>query len=243
MPAPIPSLTFAGGTLILKDMLSWTVRRRFGPRLWRWDTRVSGWRCDALEYQAVRDVLASDGRPWHDNVPAWGPVAWPKPQLPELRPEQKDAVAAWKASGRGVIVMPTGTGKTEVALAIMHEAAVATLIVAPVRDLMYQWHRRILAGLGYDAGVIGDGRFTTLPVSVTTYDSACIHMERLGARFGLVIFDECHHLPGEMRRDAARMSAAPWRLGLTATPASDSGGGRAGQRSPDCRAAAGRHSL
>ena len=53
---------------------------------------------------------------------------------------------------------------------------------------------------------------------MTTYDSACIHMERLGNQFGLVVFDECHHLPGEIRRDAARMSAAPMRLGLTATP-------------------------
>ena len=45
-----------------------------------------------------------------------------------------------------------------------------------------------------------------------------MHADRLGDQFGLVVFDECHHLPGAMRRDAARMSAAVWRLGLTATP-------------------------
>jgi superfamily II DNA or RNA helicase len=55
-------------------------------------------------------------------------------------------------------------------------------------------------------------------VSVTTYDSACIHMERLGNQFGMIVFDECHHLPGRVRADAARMCAAPLRLGLTATP-------------------------
>ena len=88
----------------------------------------------------------------------------------------------------------------------------------PVRDLMYQWHRRIWHGLGCDAGIIGDNLFRVEPVSVTTYDSAWIHMERLGAKFALIVFDECHHLPGEVRRDAARMSAAPLRLGLTATP-------------------------
>jgi superfamily II DNA or RNA helicase len=60
--------------------------------------------------------------------------------------------------------------------------------------------------------------FRVSPVSVTTYDSACIHMDKFGNRFGLIIFDECHHLPGEWRREAARMSAAPYRLGLTATP-------------------------
>jgi superfamily II DNA or RNA helicase len=122
------------------------------------------------------------------------------------------------AGQRGCIIMPTGTGKTEVALAIMQRTRVPTLVVSPVRDLIYQWHRRILRTLGYDAGIIGDSIFRVQPVSVTTYDSACIHMASLGNRFGLIVFDECHHLPGPIRRDAARMSIAPARLGLTATP-------------------------
>lgn len=114
--------------------------------------------------------------------------------------------------------MPTGTGKTEVALSILAERETGTLVVAPVRDLMYQWQRRIAERLGYDAGIIGDNVFRVRPVSVTTYDSACIHMEKLGNRFGLIIFDECHHLPGPVRSDSAKMCAAPLRLGLTATP-------------------------
>jgi superfamily II DNA or RNA helicase len=43
-------------------------------------------------------------------------------------------------------------------------------------------------------------------------------MADLGARFGLVVFDEVHHLPGKVRREAATLCAAPLRLGLTATP-------------------------
>jgi superfamily II DNA or RNA helicase len=218
MPAPIPTLSFAGGTLVLHGMTSWSIRQVFGAGWWRWDSRVAAWRCDALEYMNVRRALAENGRAFTDTVPAWSRVTWPNVQLHPLRPEQSDAVAAWTRAGHGMIVMPTGTGKTEVALTIMHQTAVATLVVAPVRDLMYQWHRRILHGLGCDAGLIGDGRFAVQPVSVTTYDSACIHMDRLGNRFALVIYDECHHLPGAVRRDAARMSAAPRRLGLTATP-------------------------
>ena len=114
--------------------------------------------------------------------------------------------------------MPTGTGKTEVALAAMVQTGTATLVVAPIRDLMYQWHRRILKGLGYDAGIVGDNTFNLRPVTVTTYDSACIHMARIGAIFGLLIFDEEHHLPGPTYREAAIMSTAGMRLGLTATP-------------------------
>ncbi len=58
--------------------------------------------------------------------------------LPTLRGEQQEAVERWWPTRQGVITMPTGTGKTEVALALMAAASVSTLVVAPVRDLMYQ---------------------------------------------------------------------------------------------------------
>jgi superfamily II DNA or RNA helicase len=74
------------------------------------------------------------------------------------------------------------------------------------------------------AGIIGGGEFTTRDVTVITYDSAVRHVEHLGSRFGLVVFDECHHLPGEMYSEIARMSLAPFRLGLTATPQRSDGG-------------------
>jgi superfamily II DNA or RNA helicase len=218
MPAPTPTLTFSGGTLLLKHLPAAAVQRVFGNIAWVWDERTAAWRIDALEYAAVRRAIGARRLACHDDVPKWQAIDWPKPDLPELRPDQQAAVAAWKTTGRGLIVMPTGTGKTEVALSILRELAVSTLVVAPVRDLMYQWHRRISERLGYDAGIIGDNVYRVSPVSVTTYDSAYLHADRLGDRFGLIVFDECHHLPGAMRRDAAKMSAAVWRLGLTATP-------------------------
>jgi superfamily II DNA or RNA helicase len=178
---------------------------------------VGVWRTEAWQY---RDAIAGlrRGLPGILNrVPSWERVTWEAIALPDLRAEQQEAVEAWMPDRRGVIEMPTGTGKTEVALAIMARAAVSTLVVAPVRDLMYQWHRRIHSGLAYDAGIIGDSVYRVAPISVTTYDSACIHMEKFGNRFGLVVFDECHHLPGAVRADAARLCCAPFRLGLTAT--------------------------
>ena len=190
---------------------------------WSFDARASVWRCDALHYADVRQDLDDRCFGFDDRVRVPDAVAWPNVQLHSLRPEQHQAVEAWSKTGRGVVVMPTGTGKTEVAMSIMAEAAVATLIVAPIRDLMYQWHRRIDKGLGYNAGVLGDGSHDIKPITVTTYESACIHMERIGDQFGLIVFDECHHLPGRVRSDAARMCTAPLRLGLTATPESEAG--------------------
>jgi superfamily II DNA or RNA helicase len=140
-----------------------------------------------------------------------------------LREDQLEAVSAFARGGRrGLIVMPTGTGKTVVAIEIMNQHRSSVLVVVPVRDLMYQWHSRILDTTGIDAGLIGDGIHRVSPISVTTYDSAAIHMPRIGDKFSMIVFDEVHHLAARWRSDAARMSAAPCRLGLTATLPGDS---------------------
>jgi superfamily II DNA or RNA helicase len=71
---------------------------------------------------------------------------------------------------------------------------------------------------GTAIGIVGGGEHTLEPLTVTTYDSAYLQMENLGARFGMIVFDECHHLPGETYQLAAELCLAPFRLGLTATP-------------------------
>ena len=135
-----------------------------------------------------------------------------------LRPRQEEALAAWMRTKRGLVVLPTGVGKTQVALEVIQQLDVPALIVVPVRPLMYQWADDLKAAFGIECGLLGDRIKSIKPVTVTTYASACIHAEDLGNRFQLLVFDESHHLPGEVRSDAARMSLAPYRLGLTATP-------------------------
>ncbi len=211
-------LSFDQGTLLLKGCSAEAVTKIFGDSYWTRDHRVDGWRCDAMSYADVAGALARKASAFEDVVPDFGDVQWKQRTIHSPRGEQEEAISAWINLCRGVIVMPTGTGKTEVALHLMADTSCSTLVVAPVRDLMYQWHRRILEAFGVDAGIIGDNTFNVRPVSVTTYDSAAIHAAKLGNRFKLVIFDECHHLPGDFRRDAAVMSIAPWRMGLTATP-------------------------
>jgi superfamily II DNA or RNA helicase len=211
------TLSFDRGTLLLRGKPASSSHL---SDVWKWDPRIAAWRCFPIHYQYARELLGQTfGLGLRDLVKPPPRVAWPKADLPALRSEQEAALAAWEQAGsRGVVVMPTGTGKTEVALAAMARAKVATLVVAPVRDLMHQWHQRILRRLGYDAGLVGDSCFNIQPVTVTTYDSAYLHMAEMGDRFGLVIFDEVHHLPGRSYREAALLCAAPLRLGLTATP-------------------------
>ena len=212
-------VTFDQGTLSLQGFDRAAINQYWGESPWNWDPRTKSWRADAFFYQEVIDQFARmPAIDWADEVPDWKAITIPTRRFNTLRVDQLEALNCWSHTRRGVVVMPTGTGKTEVALHAIRDAACGTLVVSPVRDLMYQWHDRILAATGINAGIIGDGVHRVSPICVTTYDSAAIHMPRLGNQFKLLVFDECHHLPGPMRQDAARMSAAPWRLGLTATP-------------------------
>jgi superfamily II DNA or RNA helicase len=137
----------------------------------------------------------------------------------EPRPYQREALEAWKKNrGRGVVVLPTGAGKTHVAVMGIDLWRRSTLVVAPTLDLVRQWYDLLRATFRIDVGIVGGGSHDVAPITVTTYDSAYIHMEHFGDRFGMVVFDECHHLPGTTYSLAAQLCLAPFRLGLTATP-------------------------
>ncbi len=189
------------------------------PAYLRWDPRVQAWRTEAINHLRFREDAVAYHLDLDDEAERFFDCPTLRLNLPSLRPDQDAAVAAWERAGcRGVIVKPTGTGKTEIALTIIARHRASALIVTPLRDLMYQWQRRIRQGLGVDAGVLGDGRREVWPITVTTYDSAWIHMKEIGNRYRLIVYDEAHHLPGLSLHESALDSLAPMRLGLTATP-------------------------
>jgi superfamily II DNA or RNA helicase len=213
-PRQVATVEFDRGSLLLSAPRAARV-----PRYLAWDERVGSWRTEALNHAQLREDAAEYRLHLEDHAERYFDCPPLRPSLPPLRPDQEAAIAAWEDAGRrGVIVKPTGTGKTEIALGIIARHRVSTLIVAPLRDLMYQWQRRIRQGLGFDAGILGDGRREIWPITVTTYDSAWIHMKEMGNRYRLVVFDEAHHLPGPSLHESALDCLAPMRLGLTATP-------------------------
>jgi superfamily II DNA or RNA helicase len=142
--------------------------------------------------------------------------AW---SLPELRWYQRASVSAWRDSGdRGVIVLPTGAGKTVVALAAIAELGVATLVLVPTRVLLDQWARALAKVWPHPIGRLGDGDHSVAPITVSTYASATTWAPRIGDRFGLVVVDEAHHVGAGCPGEILEMLIAPARLGLTATP-------------------------
>ena len=136
------------------------------------------------------------------------------------RPYQQEALAAWSAAGaRGMVVLPTGAGKTVLALTAIAALQVTTLVVVPTIDLLHQWHDTVCARFGLEpdaVGMIGGGFRTRRPVTVITYDSAAMPRRDL-SDIGLLVFDEAHHLPSASYRTIATRCAAPFRLGLSAT--------------------------
>ena len=86
---------------------------------WVWDPRVPIWRTDAYRYRAAVTWLREWNAELLNQAAAWETVSWPESGLPPLRTEQQAALAAWLDGRQGIVVMPTGTGKTEVALAAM----------------------------------------------------------------------------------------------------------------------------
>ncbi|MFB6235137.1 MAG: DEAD/DEAH box helicase family protein [Halopenitus sp.] len=136
----------------------------------------------------------------------------------DLREYQERALDAWhEADDRGVLELPTGAGKTVVAIGAMVELGVPTLVVVPTVDLLDQWQRELETEFDVPVGRFGGGEQRQELLTVSTYDSAYLKAENVGDDFGLVVFDEAHHLGGEGYRDVARLLAAPARLGLTAT--------------------------
>jgi superfamily II DNA or RNA helicase len=183
-----------------------------------WDERVRAFRAPALYYREILEFLRkSELSTVKDGVEDLPPCPELRCRL-EMRAYQKRALNAWDGAGRrGVIVLPTGAGKTVIGMKAIELVNQPAIVVVPTLDLLEQWRRRVKEDLGIEAGVYGGGESTVRAVTVSTYDSAYLRAGELGNRFSLIVFDEVHHLPGESFRQIAEMFTAPYRLGLTAT--------------------------
>jgi superfamily II DNA or RNA helicase len=208
------TLRFHGGTLVVQgadlDLL---------PPGFAFDDRVGHLRGPAWRYAEVVRGAKRLGIPVQDDARAW-PLDQPMRPLARRapRPYQAEALVAWREAGRrGSVVLPTGAGKTFVAELCIADTGRPTLVVAPTLDLVGQWHARLATTFAQPVGILGGGHHEVQPLTVSTYDSAWLHLHRYGDRFGLVVFDEVHHLPAPAYLTIAEAAMAPFRLGLTAT--------------------------
>ena len=218
MTAPI-EIHFDHGTLVL------TGTAPVLDELVTLDGRTGRYRAPAQRYRDVVLALRGAGVSYEDRARKFAPLGVSGEVAIDPYPHQAEALAAWqKAGSRGIVELPTGAGKTILAVLAIARTDRPTLIVVPTIDLLNQWATVLETHLGQTVGMLGGGESDRQPITVTTYDSAAFQTEFHGDRFGLLICDECHHLPAPAYRFIASGSIAPYRLGLTATLARTDGG-------------------
>ncbi len=182
-----------------------------------WDSRSNAHRALAIYYPDIVDYLKRSKMDFNDNVLDLVPCPVFSSTL-ELRDYQEDALNAWLEAGKkGVVVLPTGAGKTVIALKAISLLSEPTLVIVPTLDLMDQWSSQLSEEFKIKIGYYGGGVHELEPITVATYDTAYLRAEKLGNKFTFVIFDEVHHLPAPGYMHIAEMLVAPYRMGLTAT--------------------------
>ncbi len=214
-PEPTTELAFDKGTLVIRHL----AEEHTGLPGVQWDARTLTHRAPAWRYRELVLALREKKVPLRDHARQFEPIALPLKRTIVPRPFQASARDAWMANGQqGVVVLPTGAGKTVLAVLLISLTERPTLVHVPTIDLMHQWIDVLGQHFDEPIGALGGGSHEIERLTVATYDSALIHATNRGNAFGFVIYDECHHLPSDQYQFTALATLAPFRLGLTATP-------------------------
>ncbi len=142
----------------------------------------------------------------------------------ELSDLQADAVNATVKEEHGVLVAPPGVGKTVMGCAVIASRNVPALVVVHRKPLLEQWKLRAADTLGLrdkEIGEIGGGkdrRTGVVDLAMIQSLSRRTDLEDLFAGYGLVVIDECHHVPAFSVESCLRRASVRYVLGLTATP-------------------------
>ena len=115
-----------------------------------WDSRVGAFRTLALYYPEVQRFLNSSNMTFEDEVLDPPPCPSLRSKT-KLRAYQEEALKAWLRAGkRGVVVLPTGAGKTILALAAIAHVNAPAIIVVPTIDLLDQWRENLAREFGIE---------------------------------------------------------------------------------------------
>lgn len=143
-----------------------------------------------------------------------------------LRDYQIEALASALACERGCLEMATGSGKTEVAAAIINVLNKRTLFLVHTKDLLRQTAERFEARLGMKVGRYGDGHkerderivVATIQTISAALGSACNDTKRWLREFEILFMDECHHASANTWYKIGLLTHnAYWRYGLSGT--------------------------
>lgn len=164
-----------------------------------------------------------------------------------LRAEQEEAARNLLEHDTGVLHAATGFGKTVVGAYLIAERKVNTLVLVNSTSLLEQWRQRLQQFLEIDeelpelltktgrkstkkrsvVGRIGGGKnvpsgIIDVATPLSLFEEGEVAGEKrvkdLVRTYGMVICDECHHVPSLSYLQVLRSAAARFVYGMTATP-------------------------
>lgn len=153
---------------------------------------------------------------------------------------QDEAFLMWRDSNcLGTIALPTGSGKTIIALRAVEYLRTKTLIVTPTIEMLRQWKSMLTDWLGIPEDRIGlyyAGQKEIRDITIITFQSGhrrvrrevgelveddvqlVDEISRLSEEVGLLIMDEGHHAPAPIFQAIMVNVKSKYRMALTATP-------------------------
>lgn len=149
-----------------------------------------------------------------------------EPLLPGItfREDQTKLLNSWLDKPRGIIVSPTGSGKTVLGFGCLSafEKGTKILWLCHKKDLMNQACEEAIKFGFTSVGKVGDG-FSELnkDLTIATRQSFKKLADEYGHIYDVVVVDEVHHISKSSSAEyqyALSKILAPFRLGLTATP-------------------------
>ena len=145
--------------------------------------------------------------------------------LYETQKEGLDTILKYQ---NGLFVAPTAYGKTVVAIALISEIKLNTLIIVPKLNLLKQWKEKLNQFLDIQyiykkekdkfGEYHGSKKKLTMNIDIASIDSLVNPGCDLFDKYGLVIFDEVHHLGAYTYEKVAKCIQSKYLFGFTATP-------------------------
>ncbi len=164
------------------------------------------WRLPFRDYLSVPDLMYIEDEPVNSVI--------------TLRDDQEPYVDQLLMCPRGIFVSKPGTGKTVMCLELISRMNVKTLILVNSAYLLHQWHEECTKLLGYEPGMIGDGKFKVKDITISTFQTLAKTEKKLTKiydKFTLVIVDEAHHCPAATFKYVLGEIQALFKLGVTGT--------------------------
>lgn len=138
----------------------------------------------------------------------------------KLRQYQHEAAKMALYHYRGIVKLPTASGKTMVAVAVANSIRQPTLFLTNNKDLLYQASEVFKREIGKDVGVMGDNRREFNDITIgsipTLYQNFKQYKDFLLEKRVLII-DEVHHTVAKTWYKLAQKLPCVYRIGLTAT--------------------------